>query len=221
MKRFFVVLLFVPISGFADSIHFNDLSLDHVYIMEGKSFYYVNNPLDGSTKHVKKTDTQKIAYSKNAEEREELKKQWHAARGDKSEPTELKALSHYLNNRPKYTLITAKGTRKSSPEQTAQARANIQRAKQNALRFQRINPNTSSRALSSFNNNNRNTRTANNSNGNGGGQFTNISQLFSTFDDTLVGEFPNLIVQATQGGQGGQGGQGAQGSLGTIMGTQP
>jgi hypothetical protein len=214
MKGFFAAILMLPISCFADSIHFNDGALEDVYIVEGKAHYYVSNPLDGSTKSIRKSATENVTLSTNPLEREQLKQRWHEARGDNTEPRNLNALAEYLSNRPKYPLIEAKGTRRASAQQTAQARANVQRIKQRA---QKINPRVTSRQALPLQGGNQTSGAATNGGGNGGGNvtFTNISQLFSTIDDRLVGEFPNLITQNTQGGQGGQG---AQGGLAALMG---
>jgi hypothetical protein len=211
MKKFLLLFLVFPVSSFADSIQFNDIYLEHVYIVEGKTNYYVNDPVDGSTTQVRKSDAEAVTYSSDVTERAQFKQQWREARGIDSKPKELKALKEYLAAHPKseYTIIKAKGTRKASPAQTALARANMLNSKQEAQRRQTIDPLRAAQARLPLPRNNEESSVANNGGGNGGANFANISELFSTIDDRTVGEFPNPIALAAQGGQGAQGGLGA------------
>jgi len=200
MKRFLGLLLLVPAVSYADSIQFNDTSLNHVYILESKTFYFVNNPVDGSITNVRKTETKSITFTKDTTERNQLIQTWHEARGDRPLPARPKTTVAIPVSKPSYRIIEAKGTRRASPQQTAQAQANVRRIRENHKKQIAINPPPLKRATTSTTSEAGQNSGGGNTGGGGGAQISNISQLFSTFDDRLVGEFPNHIARMTQNG---------------------
>ena len=224
------LLSLLTIGAFGDSITVDGVHYDEVYIRQSTGLYYICMPDTGHVMNARKTeiDPESVSITQDADARRAILERWKrnrpaaAATMPADEVTDLKYGSvpdvsgkgHDTLLRPSgvsVPFLRGKGERIHDPELEQRIRANLAGSRSGVTRRGGIGSGRASGVAGGAGAGRGGAGGGGAAGGGGGGggvYFSNISELFSTFNDLEVGEFPNPFSQS--GGAGGGQGSGSR-----------